>query len=91
MRGLSFGVMGDDSLNWVGYNLVGFGGQLPDQYGDFIPKLGRNKLVSVPRQGLRRVVAFGGGCCLMVGNTTGAWRVYWVRGRVGCSFIFFES
>ena len=49
MRGLSFGVMGDDSLNWVGYNLVGFGGQLPDQYGDFIPKLRRNKLVSVPR------------------------------------------
>ena len=69
---MSFGVMGDDSLNWVGYSLLGFGGQLPDQYGDFIPKLGRNKLVSVPRRRLRRVVAFGGRCCLMVGNTTGA-------------------
>ena len=60
MRGLSFGVMGDDSLNWVGYNLVGFGGQLPDQYGDSIPKLVRNKLVS-------RVRVCGGWSHLVVG------------------------
>ena len=45
---LSFGVVGDDSLYWVGYNFLGFGGQLPDQFGDFIPTLGRNKLVVRP-------------------------------------------